>query len=166
MVATPGVRGAPAGGPDLLVRPAAVGDLPAVAELYLRVREEAVPTMPPLVHEPDEVFAWVLGWDLGDLEVWLAEAGGPVGFAAFTPTWLDCLYVAPAHQGSGVGSTLLDLVKARRPHGFGLWVFESNAPGRRFYARHGLLERELTDGSGNEERCPDVRLEWPGARAR
>jgi GNAT superfamily N-acetyltransferase len=165
VVARPGARGARDGGSELLVRPAAVGDLPAVAELYLRVREEAVPTMPPLVHAPDEVLAWVLGWDLSDLEVWLAESDGLVGFAAFTSTWLDCLYVAHAHQGSGVGSTLLDLVKARRPHGFGLWVFESNAPGRRFYARRELLERELTDGSGNEERCPDVRLEWPGGRA-
>ena len=28
--------------------------------------------------------------------------------------------------------------------------------------RHGLLELETTDGSGNEEQAPDVRMAWPG----
>ena len=45
--------------------------------------------------------------------------------------WLDDLYVAPAHAGQGIGSALLDLVKAQRPGGFCLWVFESNTPGPR-----------------------------------
>jgi chorismate mutase len=58
---------------------------------------------------------------------------------------------------------LLDVVKSLRPDGFCLWVFESNAPARRFYARRGLVELERTDGSANEERSPDVRLAWPGA---
>ena len=55
---------------------------------------------------------------------------------------------------------LLDLVKAMRPGGFSLWVFESNTPAQAFYTRHGLVEREHTDGSGNEEREPDLRMEW------
>ena len=37
-----------------------------------------------------------------------------------------------------------------------------NAPARGFYARRGLVELERTDGSGNEERAPDVRMAWPG----
>ena len=68
----------------------------------------------------------------------------------------------PEHAGQGVGSALLDLVKAQRPDGFCLWVFEMNAPARGFYARHGLVELERTDGSGNEEQAPDVRMAWPG----
>jgi chorismate mutase len=43
-----------------------------------------------------------------------------------------------------------------------LWVFESNRPARTFYARRGLVELERTDGSGNEEKAPDVRMAWPG----
>ena len=62
-----------------------------------------------------------------------------------------------------MGAALLELVQARQPDGFCLWVFESNTPARGFYARHGLLELERTDGSSNEERAPDVRLVWPGA---
>ncbi len=79
-----------------------------------------------------------------------------------TETWLDDLYVAPAFAGQGIGSALLDLAKAQRPQGFCLWVFESNTPARNFYARRGFVELERTDGSGNEERSPDVQMAWPG----
>ncbi len=57
---------------------------------------------------------------------------------------------------------LLDVVKAQRPDGFSLWVFQSNTGARRFYERHGLVELEHTDGSGNEEKSPDLRMAWPG----
>ncbi len=77
-----------------------------------------------------------------------------------TDTWLDDLYVLPGHAGHGIGSMLLDVVKTRRPDGFALWVFEVNTPARAFYARHGLVEVERTDGAGNEEKAPDVRMEW------
>ena len=84
------------------------------------------------------------------------------GVRPVTDDWLDDLYVAPGGRRAGLGSALLDLVKARRPDGFCLWVFEMNAPARGFYARHGLVELERTDGSGNEERAPDLRMAWPG----
>jgi chorismate mutase len=61
---------------------------------------------------------------------------------------------------------LLDLVKSRRPDGFGLWVFASNAPARAFYLRHGLIELETTDGRDNQEHAPDVRMVWPGTDPR
>jgi GNAT superfamily N-acetyltransferase len=108
-----------------------------------------------------DVRRWVGGWDLEADEVWLAEVGDvPVGFAHLTPTWLDGLYVRPEAQGTGVGSALLELAQALRPEGFGLWVFESNARAREFYARHGFVEVERTDGSGNEEGAPDVAMRW------
>jgi GNAT superfamily N-acetyltransferase/chorismate mutase len=147
---------------DLILRSADGADAEAVASIHLRSRAAAA--MPPGVHPEHEVRAW-LGARLDEDEVWLAEDGGvPVGYARFTPTWLDDLYVLPSYAGRGVGSALLDLVKARRPGGFCLWVFETNAPARRFYSRHGLVELERTDGSANEERAPDVRMAWPGAQ--
>ena len=149
---------------EVSLRPGVQDDLPAVAELYLEVRRAAVPHMPPGVHPDDDVRRWVTSWDLGTHDVWLAEGDGTlVGFATLTATWLESLYVAPSAQRSGVGSALLEVAKADRPDGFGLWVFESNVPAREFYARHGLVELERTDGSGNEERQPDVKMVWPGA---
>ncbi len=81
-----------------------------------------------------------------------------------TETWLDdALRRVPELAGQGVGSALLDVVKSLRPRGFCLWVFESNTPASSFYARRGCVELERTDGSGNEERSPDLKLAWPGA---
>jgi hypothetical protein len=31
---------------------------------------------------------------------------------------------------------------------------------RRFYQQHGFVPAEFTDGSGNEEREPDIRFRW------
>jgi hypothetical protein len=45
-----------------------------------------------------------------------------------------------------------------------LWTFQVNGPARRFYERHGFVEVAQTDGSGNEEAEPDVRLEWTPLR--
>lgn len=146
---------------DVTLRPATDADARAVAEVHLASRRAAV--MPPSVRSEEEAQPW-LAARLREDSVWVAEvAGRPVGYARWTSTWLDDLYVAPSHAGRGIGSALLDLVKARLPGGFCLWVFEMNGPARAFYARHGLVELEHTDGSGNEERSPDVRMAWPGA---
>jgi chorismate mutase/GNAT superfamily N-acetyltransferase len=151
---------------DLVLRRATAADLPEIAELFVAVRAAAVPAMPPLVGTRDEVVAHVLGWSVDEpdgREVWLAEDDIElVGYLVLTGPWVDGLYVDPARQGGGVGSALLDLAKARRPGGFALWVFASNAPARGFYHRHGLVELEHTDGAGNLERSPDVRMAWPG----
>lgn len=147
----------------LVLRPATPEDLPAVAEVHIRARDAAYPAMPGTLHPPHEAHAWVAAWDLAAHDVWVAESPGQVaGYARFDREWLEDLYVEPGVQGTGIGSALLDLVKARRPAGFCLWVFESNEPARGFYRRHGLVDLERTDGAGNEEREPDIRMAWPG----
>ncbi|WP_084652965.1 GNAT family N-acetyltransferase [Nocardioides insulae] len=147
---------------DLQLRAAGPADVVGIADLYSATRAAAVPSMPAALHTNAEDRSWFAARLAdGEHEAWLVETGGRVaGFALFTRTWLDGLYVEPAAQRSGVGGMLLDLVKALRPDGFGLWVFESNLPARAFYARHGLVEVTRTDGSENEERAPDIHLEW------
>lgn len=152
----------PAGRPpgELLLRPAGPDDAEALAAVHLAARRAA--PMPDPVHPDDDVRRWLAERVATD-EVWVAELGGEVrGYARTTPGWLDDLYVAPEAARQGVGSALLELVQARQPEGFCLWVFESNRPARDFYARHGLVELERTDGEANEERAPDVRVAWPG----
>ncbi len=149
---------------DLLMRPATTADLPGIADLYCRVRAAAVPTMPPQVHTLEEVHAYVGGWDLSRRDVWVAEFGDAlVAFLVVEDAWLNSLYVLPDAAGQGVGGALLDVAKGLRPDGFCLWVFESNELARAFYRHRGLVELERTDGSGNEERSPDIRMAWPGA---
>ncbi|GAW51421.1 MULTISPECIES: GNAT family N-acetyltransferase [unclassified Nocardioides] len=145
---------------DLLLRPAVETDATAIAEVQIASRREA--TMPPGIHPDHEVHAWLTA-KLAEDELWVAEVDGVVaGYARMTATWLDDLYVAPPYARRGVGSALLEVVKAQRPGGFCLWVFEMNTPARDFYARHGLVELEHTDGSANEEQAPDLRMAWPG----
>jgi chorismate mutase/GNAT superfamily N-acetyltransferase len=146
---------------DLVLRRATADDAAQLTELYLATRRAAEPAMPPQLHSPESVLAFMTGV-VEEKEVWVAERDEIVGFAVLAPAFLDALYVGPDHQGFGIGTALLDLAKARRPHGFALWVFASNAPARGFYHRHGFVELEHTDGSGNEERSPDVRMAWPG----
>lgn len=146
---------------DVQLRPATVEDSGAIAEIHLASRASAA--MPPPIHPPHEVRAWLAERLQSEDEVWLAELDGePVAYARFTPTWLDDLYVHPSCAGRGIGGAMLDLVKARRPDGFCLWVFEMNSKARRFYAQRGLVELERTDGRANEERSPDIRMAWPG----
>jgi len=144
------------------VRRAGADDATAIADLYTQARIHAVPQMPPALHSNDEDRAYV-AHRVADPEVtmWVAERGGELlGFATCTPTFLDALYVRPDLKGQGVGSLLLDVVEATHPDGYELWVFESNVGARRLYERRGLVEVERTDGSGNEERSPDIRMAW------
>ena len=92
------------------------------------------------------------------------DDGRVVGVLALHDGWLEHLYLLPSHTGSGIGSELVRLAQELSPDGLQLWVFQSNEPARRFYARHGFVEVERTDGAGNMERAPDVRMAWPGVR--
>lgn len=156
---------------DLTLRPGDAVDLEEIAELYIATRRASLPSMPAPAHDDATIRAWFADLALnefsGGKEIWVAETGdqGPgeiLGFAVLDRGWLDSLYVGPQHQARGIGTALLDLVKAQRPDGFALWVFASNTGARGFYHRHGLVELEHTDGSANEERSPDVRMAWPG----
>ena len=60
---------------------------------------------------------------------------------------------------------MLALAMKSNPAGLSLWVFEENTSARSFYARAGFAEVERTDGRGNEEQVPDVRMVWEGARS-
>jgi GNAT superfamily N-acetyltransferase len=82
------------------------------------------------------------------------------GFAIVAGDCLTHLYVHPDEIGTGVGHALFEHVKTLRPEGFEFWVFQQNERARRFYEAHGAVAVELTDGSGNEEKTPDVRYRW------
>lgn len=148
---------------DVVLRTAAAADLPRIAEVHISARAGAGNAFPPAVHTDDEARAWVAGWDLTAYDVCVAVLGGEVvGYTRATPSWLDDLYVAPEAQGRGVGTALIERVLSTHPDGVGLWVFESNVAARSFYARHGFVALERTDGSANEEGAPDIRLVHPG----
>ncbi|MFI5305783.1 MAG: GNAT family N-acetyltransferase [Polyangiales bacterium] len=147
-----------------MIRVAAVADGPEVARAFgaAWARMDFVPKL----HSPDEDRAFFTG-QLEQGRGLLAEQEGVVvGFAIHDAHRLCHLYVHPAWQGRGIGVALLSAVKAALPGGFDLWTFQPNAGARRFYERHGLQCVEHTDGSGNEERVPDMRYLWRGIASR
>jgi GNAT superfamily N-acetyltransferase len=143
------------------LRRGTAADAEAVAGLYVRARQHAIPEIPPQVHPDDEIRVWMRAV-LNEQEVWLAVAGDGalLGLMVLAEGWLEQLYLDPAEAGNGLGARLLDLAKQRRPGGLQLWTFESNVRARRFYERHGFSVEERTDGSGNEEHAPDLRYVW------
>jgi GNAT superfamily N-acetyltransferase len=72
---------------------------------------------------------------------------------------VDHLYVLPSHQARGLGGRLLQIAKDRNP-ALRLWTFQRNLLARQFYEARGFAVIEMTDGSGNDEREPDVLYGW------
>jgi putative acetyltransferase len=149
-------------GPHL--RPATAQDAQAVALVHRAAFGQALWWIPRL-HTPEEDLAFFT-WVVNEQQALVVESGGAVvGFSAYDVGWLNQLYVAPDHQNLGIGGRLLGEVKlAHQGHypaqQLSLWTFQANAGARRFYERHQFVPVEFTDGSGNEEREPDVRYEW------
>jgi len=83
---------------------------------------------------PQEV---VQGWDLYAAD----EAGEIVAMLALHPGdfYLDQLWVAPAHQGRGIGRTLLDFTRRKFPHEIWLRCVVQNVNAWRWYEREGFL---------------------------
>lgn len=151
--------------PDLAwrLRPATVDDAEACARVH-RAARIALGFLPSL-HTAEEDVAFIRDRVIPVSTVMVAEdaSGEVIAMAAWREGWLDHLYVMPGHQSRGIGRSLLNEAKRALPAGFSLWTFEQNERARRFYEREGCVAAERTDGSGNEERLPDVRYEWKPA---
>jgi GNAT superfamily N-acetyltransferase len=144
-------------------RRAGLEDAAAVADVLIRARRAAVDAIPAAVHSDAEVREWISAVVVPEREVWLMEDADSrlLGVLVLDDDWVDQLYVDPAFTGRGLGSRLIELAKSRRPAGLQLWTFTTNTGAQRFYLRHGFIVAETTDGSGNEEKAPDVRFVWP-----
>ncbi len=76
--------------------------------------------------------------------------------------WIDQLYVLPGHENQGLGSDLLRFAHDSLRKPIRLFTFQQNIGARRFYERHGYKVVAVSDGQGNEEKCPDVLYELSG----
>lgn len=90
----------------------------------------------------------------------IAEVDGDVvGFAASDGQDLDALYVVRSARRHGVGTALLQHLQGAHEV-LTLWTFQANSAAQDFYVKHGFEEQERTDGTGNDEGLPDIRLQW------
>jgi GNAT superfamily N-acetyltransferase len=139
------------------IRRARPDEGPAIAALYRRTAEREWDFLYPHTPQEDRAF---FGRALAAGPVWVAEeAGGLIGFLAARRGWIDHFYVLHERHGRGVGRALLARALRGRSH-VKLWTFQRNARSRAFYRRQGFVEALFTDGAANEEKEPDVLLEW------
>ena len=149
----------------MIVRRFEDDDLEPVLALWHESRRRAHWDIP--VHRTytiDDDRGFMTGTMIPRNELWVAEREGrPVGFMAVMPGWVNQLYVAVEAQRSGVGSALIEYAKSLMDD-IRLHTFQSNAPARAFYARHGFEEVAfgVSDPPENE---PDVLLRWTAAPA-
>ena len=143
-----------------LPRRATAEDSDEVARVLIESRRAAGAAIPPSVHSDEETMAWVRDRLIVEAEVWIVSDPTPCAVLVLTDRWIEQLYVAAERTGQGLGSLLVELAKQLRPAGLEQWTFASNAGAQRFYERHGFVVAEHTDGSGNEERAPDIRYVW------
>jgi hypothetical protein len=127
-----------------VIRRASPKDAEAVVRIFRESRAEAMPLL-PVLHTEAEDLAWYRE-RLGG-EAWVYELEDRVvGFALVREDDLDAVLFRQAQEA--------------RPAGFGWWVFRDNMRARRFYESLGGRLLYETDGTGNEEKTPDVRYEW------
>ena len=147
----------------IALRSATDSDASEVVEVLVASRAAFIPYA-PMAHSPSEVRQWVRHTLIPGGGVTVAcVSGAVIGVLAASESegvaWIDQLYVSPGFVGKGVGSLLLAHALATLARPVRLYTFQANAGARRFYERHGFSAIEFTDGSANEERCPDVLFE-------
>jgi len=147
---------------NIALRPATDADAERVFEVLYFSRKALLPYA--CLRTEDDVRNWTRSVLLpaGGITLALAEGSiaGVVGTQRADGTsWITQLYVAPESVGQGVGSRLLSHALAALPRPVRLWCFQRNTRARRFYERRGFEPVSFTDGSGNEERLPDVLYE-------
>ncbi|GHA91121.1 MULTISPECIES: GNAT family N-acetyltransferase [Streptomyces] len=146
------------------LRAATSEDAEAVTRVFLDSRAAVLPYL-PRVHSDEETRAWITHVLLPGSRTWVAEdgAGELLGFASLDGDELDQLYLRPDALRRGIGTRLLDRVKAASRGELSLYTFRRNTAACAFYERHGFVAVAYDDGSRNEEREPDVQYRWTAA---
>jgi GNAT superfamily N-acetyltransferase len=123
---------------------------PGEAETLLRIQRAAAVAAFAHIFPPDRYpfpddgvrAEWEQALEDPQTEIYVLEIDGQPGASvAVGHGFLRSLYVLPAHQGNGAGSTLHDHALDRlRALGFAeakLWTLEGNHGARRFYEKRG-----------------------------
>lgn len=119
----------------------------------------------PLAHSDEAVREWIRRHLIPSGRTTVATVNDQVvGFLAVSMDteggWIDQLYVSPTWVGCGIGTALLDLARRQLSPPIRLHTFQVNQRARSFYEGRGFRAIAFGDGSGNEEKCPDVLYEW------
>jgi ribosomal protein S18 acetylase RimI-like enzyme len=149
-----------------MLRPAIAEDALAVAQVLIESRKAFLP-FAPSVHAEEDILDWVASRLIptGGVTVAVVEKKAVAVLATTedeTVAWINQLYVLPGFEGQGFGSKLLSHAHVSLKRPIRLYTFQQNVAAIRFYEQHGYEPVEFTDGSMNEEKCPDILYEFQG----
>jgi GNAT superfamily N-acetyltransferase len=134
-------------------------DANSIAELFFA--SYRLLTFLPMLHTIEGYHRFVASVMLKECEVTVVEDDtGIISFLARQGEEVRQLYTRPDRIGRGAGTRLIEEAKSSGVAALELWCFHANARARRFYEARGFHAIRFTDGSGNEERTPDVRYRW------
>ena len=143
----------------LTLKRCAPGDAAAAARIH-RIAGALIPGYDTSLHSADEYVAFYSDQVLVQNQVWGAFEGDVLrGHIALLPGWVDHLYVDPDHHGIGIGRQLVTRAQQLQSE-LRLYTFQANVNARGFYEHCGFVIEELTDGSRNEEKLPDLTYHW------
>ncbi len=142
------------------VRLLTLADMAAAAAVHRASYDTALPWLAGR-HTPAEDTRYFRNNLFPSCALWGAFDAGDrmVGVIAFRDGWIDQLYVVPAAQHQGVGTTLLEIPR-KSQNQLRLWTFQRNQSARRFYEARGFVLVRETDGAENFEREPDALYRW------
>lgn len=148
---------------DVTLRAASPADANRIADVLLASRK-AFLAYAPSPYSDAEIRSWVCDVLLPGEQVTVAVVDDRiVGVSCVNRSdgvsWLTQMYLEPEHANRGIGTKLLAHALAENPRPFRLYTFQQNLGARRFYERQGFVPIAFTDGTGNEEKCPDVLYE-------
>jgi GNAT superfamily N-acetyltransferase len=142
---------------DLIVRPARSTDAGKAGAFLSEFVDQTA--WIPRIHSRAEDIGFVgtmiqRGW------VTVAMQGADLsGFLAREGHDIHALYVGQSTWRQGSGSALIAAAQ-RDAAQLSLWTFQANKGALAFYRAHGFREVERTNGANNDEKLPDIRLEW------
>ncbi len=144
----------------LEIRAATYNELPEIARLYRTSRDCCLSFLPQL-HTPEEDLWFFQNIVFRNQELTIVMGEGQIiGMISTKDDWIEQLYIDPRHLRKGIGSKLMEQVKAASSGHLKLMCFVENVDARSFYEAHDFKEVKRTSGSENEEGAPDILLEW------
>ena len=143
-----------------MIRAATDEDSDSVATVLIESRRAFLP-FAPSAHPEQEVREWVGSHLLRThmVAVWEQDRTIVAVLATSeeqTGSWINQLFVLPGWNAKGIGTKLLQFAHGTLQKPIHLYTFQENTRARRFYERHGYEAVQFSDGSQNEEKCPDV----------
>ncbi len=146
-----------------IIRPYKAEDFESVTRLWFDAQLKAMPElMKRMGYEIDvarEYFRMVI---VAENQIWVCERDGvPLGFIAMQGTFIDRLYVDPAHHRLGIGQALLMKARELSPKHLWLYTHVANKMARAFYEKNGFVAERFGISPAPESE-PDVEYHWHG----